>query len=431
MHTGSLQHALDYLRLADGGLSDAQLLTRFIDGNDQSAFAALVRRHGAMVLGVCQRVLGHAEDAEDAFQAAFLVLSRRAPSVVKREAVASFLYGVAYRTACSARARAVRRRATERQVDDMPHPEVLPTEPQDWRPLLDQELSRLPEKYRAAIVLCDLEGKTRREAARLLNLPESTLTTRLMTGRKRLARQLTRAGLVLSGGSLAVLLAEGALAAVPAPWISATAAAAAGTGAATAPATILMREVVMSMLLTKLKTYVAVALLAVLVGAGGLAYRASGQDTVATRVPPVQGQARPLTDVEVLQREVAILKAQVALLQNQVRNLSRKATAPQGPKGGAEGPPVQSKTPIIASSNVVGHVGPTRKTPQTAADALRQAEDALQTLRTAKDEKVREAAAEALAHALWHLGRFQPRAANQFVPGPEDPLNIPHLEKPK
>src|SRR5919199_1771899 len=100
-------------------LSDAELLERFRSGREEAAFALLVQRHGAMVLGVCRRLLGDAHDAEDAFQATFLVLARKAASVVKREAVASFLYGVAYRTALRARARAVRRRAMERQVPDM------------------------------------------------------------------------------------------------------------------------------------------------------------------------------------------------------------------------------------------------------------------------------------------------------------------------
>jgi RNA polymerase sigma factor (sigma-70 family) len=349
MHTTGLQRALDHLRLADGGLSDVQLLTRFLEGRDEAAFAALVRRHGAMVLGVCKRVLGHAQDAEDAFQATFLVLARKAAAAARGQVVASFLYGVAYRTALCGRAKALRRRATERQVQTMPHPEVLPPEAQDWRPLLDRELSRLPEKYRAAIVLCDLEGKTRREAARQLKLPEGTLSTRLATGRQMLARRLTQAGLVLSGGALAAAVAEGASAAVPAPWVNATARAAvlvvAGKSAAVAtPAALLMNEVLGAMLMSKLKTYVAVALVAVALGIGGLAYRAAGQGTS-------RPEARPLTDVEVLQREVAILRAQMALLQDQVRGqqaelraLKRPGTAPSLPRApGSNAPPAMER----------------------------------------------------------------------------------------
>src|SRR5262245_4169146 len=152
--THRLRQALDHLPLAlaprDGEApTDAQLLARFLTHRDEGAFAALVRRHGPLVLGVCRRVLRHAQDAEDAFQAAFLVLARKARSVLKREAVGSWLYVVAYRIAQKARADKARRRAKEMQVEELPHPHVEPAEAHDWRPVLDQELSRLPEKYRA------------------------------------------------------------------------------------------------------------------------------------------------------------------------------------------------------------------------------------------------------------------------------------------
>src|SRR5438270_3863845 len=129
MQTRRLKKALHDLRrtltpAGGGAATDAQLLARFVSGRDEGAFAALVRRHGPMVLGVCRRVLGHADDAEDAFQATFLILARKAGSVIKREAVASFLYGVAYRTALRAKRGAARRRGMERQVDNMPHRSV-------------------------------------------------------------------------------------------------------------------------------------------------------------------------------------------------------------------------------------------------------------------------------------------------------------------
>ena len=152
---------------------------------DEAAFEALVRRHGPMVLGVCRRVLRNHHDAEDAFQATFLVLVRKAASIVPREMVANWLYGVAYRTALKARSMIARQRVRERQVTEMPEPEAA--EPDDcWRdlqPLLDQELSRLPDKYRVPIVLCDLEGKTGKEAARQLGWPEGTVASRLARGR--------------------------------------------------------------------------------------------------------------------------------------------------------------------------------------------------------------------------------------------------------
>src|SRR6516225_10361282 len=150
MSIGATQQVVRQLRrLAlreTDALTDGQLLECFVSHHDEAAFAALVRRHGPMVMGVCRRVIGHTQDAEDAFQATFLVLVRKAASVVPREAVGSWLYGVAYRTALGARARRARRRATERQVDPMPQPQVEPAQP-EWEllALLDRELSRLPD----------------------------------------------------------------------------------------------------------------------------------------------------------------------------------------------------------------------------------------------------------------------------------------------
>jgi RNA polymerase sigma factor (sigma-70 family) len=421
MRTSGLQNVLDHLRLADGGLTDGQLLTRFLDGRDEAAFAALVRRHGPMVLGVCLRVLGHAHDAEDAFQATFLVLARKASSVTRREAVASFLYGVAYRTALRARARANRRRATERQVETMPHPAVQVPEAQDWRPVLDRELSRLPQKYRAALVLCDLEGRPRREAARQLGLPEGTLGSRLATARRMLAARLVKCGVSLSGGALAVALAEGASAALPARWVHATARAAAlltaGEAAAVAtPAALLMQEVIGSMLMTKLKVYVAAALLAMLLGAGGVAYRAAGQ-------APKPG-ARPLTDLEVLRREVEILKLQMEVMQAKVhaqeaelRTLRAPVKASPDGKGkalpGLAAKPASDTLPAPGSSAPTSeHLDRGTKLPRDAwiGVMLRDAEDALKALRSAKDDEKRRRAVEVLELLLRDLRRGHPNA---------------------
>ena len=167
--------------------------------NDRAAVAALVRRHGPMVWAVCRRVLRNHHDAEDAFQATFLVLVRKAASIVSREMLANWLYGVAHQTALDAKKKAVRSRGRERQVMDMPEPEVAEQDrSHDLELLLDQELSRLPDKYRAVIVLCDLEGKTRKEAACQLKIPEGTLSTRLMTARTMLAKRLAKHGLAVA-----------------------------------------------------------------------------------------------------------------------------------------------------------------------------------------------------------------------------------------
>src|SRR5262249_14892382 len=159
-----------------------ELLGRYLQRRDGDAFEALLARHGPMVLGVCRRLLGSAADAEDAFQATFLVLVRKAASIVPREQVGNWLYGVAYRTATSAKVMTDRRGAKERAAA---RPEAREEHaPTDLGPLLDEELNRLPDKYRTPVVLCDLEGATRREAARRLGWPEGTLSTRLRAGRR-------------------------------------------------------------------------------------------------------------------------------------------------------------------------------------------------------------------------------------------------------
>jgi RNA polymerase sigma factor (sigma-70 family) len=155
--------------LRDGaGLTDAQLLGCFVERRDEAAFAALVKQHGPIVWGVCRRLLNH-HDAEEAFQATFLVLVRKAATIMPRERLANWLYGVAHKAALQTRRTAARRKAREKQVREMPEAAVMEQEP--WRelqPLLDRELSRLPDVYREVIVLSDLEGKTRKEVARQL-----------------------------------------------------------------------------------------------------------------------------------------------------------------------------------------------------------------------------------------------------------------------
>ncbi|MCI0456223.1 MAG: RNA polymerase sigma factor [Gemmataceae bacterium] len=257
------------------GLTDAQLLGRFLEGHDEAAFEALVRRHAPMVLGVCRRVLRHEQDAEDAFQATFLVLARKAASVAPRGMLPNWLYSVAYRTALRAKAAAAKRRAKETQVTVMPEPEAAPADPWgDLRPVLDEELSRLPDKYRAPVVLCDLQGKTHAEAAGQLGWPVGTVSGRLSRARALLGERLSRRGLVLTAGSLATALSgTAASACVPLSLITSTVKAAsllaagraAATGAVSANAAALSQGVLNAMFLTKVKQVAAVFLL---VGAG-------------------------------------------------------------------------------------------------------------------------------------------------------------------
>src|SRR5580698_6007339 len=210
-----IQHLHRTMLLRDGaGPTDGQLLEDYLSHHAEDALAALVRRHGPMVWGVCCRVLCNHHDAEDAFQATFLVLIRKAASIASKELLANWLYGVAHQTALKARATAGKRCARERQVTEMPDPVVAEQHPwRDLQPLLDDELSRLPDKYRTVIVLCDLEGKTRKEVACQLAVPEGTVASRMATARRLLAKRLTRHGLAVSGGVLAAVLTEKAAAA--------------------------------------------------------------------------------------------------------------------------------------------------------------------------------------------------------------------------
>jgi RNA polymerase sigma factor (sigma-70 family) len=269
-------------------LTDGQLLGRFLSGRDEAAFAALVRRHGPMVFNVCLRVLGNVHDAEDALQATFLVLVRRAASVGAREQVGNWLFGVAYRTALKARAGAARRRRKEQQVPTRPHAE--PEAEALWlelRPLLDQELNRLPDKYRVPVVLCELEGRPRRDVARQLNLPEGTLSSRLATARKRLAVRLARRGVAVSAAAWAVLAGQASAAALP-PALAAATVRAATTGPAGAagvsPEVLnLAQGVLKAMLLTRLKTVGALILTACLLGAASVFVYATASADPAAR----------------------------------------------------------------------------------------------------------------------------------------------------
>src|SRR5262245_17293932 len=254
-----IQHLTAGVRPDGGGMTDGELLARFLSSRDEDALAALVRRHAPMVWGVCRRLLDNHHDAEDAFQATFLVLLRKAADV-PRQAVANWLHGVARQTAVRLRATAAKRGRRETQVVAMPEPTASEVRDADLHSALDEELSRLPDHYRGVVVLCDLERVTRKEAARQLGIPEGSVASRLARARVLLAKRLTRRGVVLSGGSVAALLSAGSASASAPPALVASAIRAASllaegraAGVVSAKVAALTEGMVRAMFVTRIK----------------------------------------------------------------------------------------------------------------------------------------------------------------------------------
>jgi RNA polymerase sigma factor (sigma-70 family) len=300
-------------------LTDGQLLERYLSRQEEAAFAVLVRRHGPMVLGVCRRLLQDAHAAEDAFQATFLVLFRRARALDQRGSLANWLYTVAYHVALKARADAAHRRQRERQVGEMGQVESHPEEVwRDLQPVLDEELSFLPDKYRTPIVLCYLQGKTNEEAARQLGWPIGTVKGRLSRAREILRTRLARRGITLSTGLLGVVLAEHASAAVPGLLVHSTiqtigllSAGKAIAGSAAAPAAALAEGVLKAMFATKLQIATGLVLtVGVLgVGAGTLSSRLLAQRQAEESAT---GQPSLLPAKEKLSRQAAPAENKIA-----------------------------------------------------------------------------------------------------------------------
>jgi predicted DNA-binding protein (UPF0251 family) len=350
--------------------------------------------------------------------------------VVKRGSVGCWLHGVAYRTALEARSLTARRRVRERQVIDMPHPEVTPAEAQDWRPLLDRELDRLPEKYRTALILCELEGHSRKDAARQLGIPEGTLSSRLASARKMLARRLTGCGLVLSGGTLAAALSEGTVsAALVTSTARAAALVAAGQLAAATPAVVLMQGVMKAMLLKKLRLVVGTVVVLAALGMVGFGYQA-GQSGTAQAAPP----EKPVNDLEALRKENELLKLNLQIVLEKVRTqetelhgLRKDVAARDQTVRGLQADILINRNELIPdlrypntlSTNLTPFMGlstlhgrpdlinpiySTIRPPNApAADAVKEAEAALKALREAKDKEGRRQATEALDKAIKKL----------------------------
>jgi RNA polymerase sigma factor (sigma-70 family) len=288
----SLDKVIRHLRVSlvsegSAGLADGELLERVVGQHDEAAFEVLVWRHGAMVLSLCRRLLRREHDAEDAFQATFLVLLRKARTIGKRQALGSWLYKVAFRVAL--RLRDQQRSRREQPEVDLPAGDAMPEWIwRDLRPILDEEVHALPEKYRTPFVLCYLEGLTNEEAARQIGCPKGTVLSRLSWARQRLRDRLTRQGVMLSAGALtAALSASTAMAALPAPLVATTVNAAmllaAGKSLAgvSAQAAVLTRGVLRDMFLSKMKTVAAV-----LLGIGALSLGMSGVAVSALREKP-------------------------------------------------------------------------------------------------------------------------------------------------
>jgi RNA polymerase sigma factor (sigma-70 family) len=290
----SFDSVLQYLRRValTGHGDDAHLLERFARRGDEAAFERLVLLHGPMVLGLCRRLLRHEQDAEDAFQATFLTLARKAGSIRNEESVPSWLYKVAFRVACRTRGRDVTNRmsalanAGTRGVGDV----------SELRGVLDEAIAGLPEAYRRPIVLCYLESKTVEEAAHLLGCPRGTVATRLVRAREQLRRRLTRRGWRLSAGALATALTDKALAAPLPMGLAASTMAyisgkSANAGALAAKVVALSDGVLRMMLLNKLKMAAGIVLAMVLAGMGvGLVVRETWAEGQAQQGHPADEQ---------------------------------------------------------------------------------------------------------------------------------------------
>lgn len=257
--------------------TDGQLLRRFL-AREEWAFEELVHRHGCMVFGVCRRLLSHFQDSEDAFQATFLVLASKANSLVSHATVGGWLYGVAHNISIKARAAKGKLPVSGRQMGVVPDRHSSSSDEQhDWLPLLDKEIRHLPGKYRVPVILCDMEGKSRKEAALLLNCKEGTLSGRLARARSMLAKRLVQKG--WKGTGLAIIAAlsyDASLSAVSPALTKSTVKIAmlvlsgSGLSSVTIPVqvTLLSKGLLYAMSLIKLKIALAAILLLGTIGVG-------------------------------------------------------------------------------------------------------------------------------------------------------------------
>jgi RNA polymerase sigma factor (sigma-70 family) len=342
---GALLHHVRQLAAAAkaDGRSDRELLAAFQTQGDEAAFAAVVQRYSGLVLRVCRHVLGHEQDAEDAFQATFLALARSARSVRKGASLASWLYGVALRTAMNARRAAARRRIREGRFPVIP-PEPPPPAQAAWREVqqaLDEEITRLPEHYRAPFILCCLEGRSRAEVAGALGLRVGTVWSRLAKARKRLQERLAQRGIELSAVLAAAAVTEGVgRASGPArligPTIETALRYAAGPAASKGiPSRLfeLAEGVRRNMVITRLKfaTMMLMTTTLVIAGMGTLAYRVlTAQETIGQPSQSRSSSGAEVADVPMPGAHHRIIQTPLAVWTGHGQDVACGAIAPNG-----------------------------------------------------------------------------------------------------
>ncbi len=351
------------------GLSEGTLLERFVAGRDEAAFAALVARHGPMVLGVCRRVLRDGHEVDDAFQATFLVLVRRAATIRDGELVGHWLHGVAHRVAVRARAQAARRHVRERNGEGTARAEAGASGDglsPDQRAVLDDELARLPDSLRAPMVLCYLEGLTHEETAQKLRCPVGTVRSRMARARDRLRTRLARRGMTASGAALAAAIAADP---VPAALLDTTvrvslifsANAAASAALASARAAALAQGVLNAMTISKLQVLGATALAGVL-ALGTLPtfarqFRGPGAGPAPVQRPDGKGQLAQ--SVEKLEADLEASRRRNAQLQDELHAVKDELEAlKSAPKPTAAAGMMKAAPPGMPAGGAGGRMGP-------------------------------------------------------------------------
>lgn len=323
-------------------LTDADLLHRWVQSRDEAAFELLVWRHGRLVLSVCRRLLSNPQDVEDAFQATFLVLVRKSGGIARRQALASWLHTVAHRIALQVRARPLPLNRADSARLALLADRADPSPPPDLRDVLDEEVGRLPEKYRVPFVLCYLQGRTNEEAARELGRPLGTILSRLSRARERLRQRLERRGLAPSSALLGPALAGTWASVVSADLVGSTtrAALAVVARAAAGPLSVsviaLVEGAIRDMFVTKIKTVAGVLATVVLLGVGsGVAgWSLSAQEGPnATPTRTATGERSDLKqEIETLKRELSLSQERTAAIQERLKRVieqEAKAVAPK------------------------------------------------------------------------------------------------------